>query len=126
MSQIKIFGLRSSLSPVMKEVSDVIHSCVVDALNYPVDKRAHRFFPLETGEFFYPAGRTERYTIIDYRGLEALGEKRTWHTVDSYLAYLEHCRKLARENGVSLRELDRALWQWSVERGTASSDVEAR
>jgi hypothetical protein len=68
----------------------------------------------------------ERYTIIDYRALEALGEKRTWHTVDSYLAYLEYCRKLARENGLSLRELDRALWQWSVERGTASSDVEAR
>jgi phenylpyruvate tautomerase PptA (4-oxalocrotonate tautomerase family) len=65
MSQIKIFGLRSSLSPVMKEMSDVIHSCVVDALQYPVDKRAHRFFPLETGEFFYPPGRTERYTIIE-------------------------------------------------------------
>ncbi len=61
----------------------------------------------------------ERYTIIDFRALEALGEKRTWHTVDSYLAYLECCRRLARENGISLRELDRALWQWSVERGTA-------
>jgi hypothetical protein len=53
----------------------------------------------------------ERYTIIDYRALKALGEKRTWHSVDSYLAYLLCCRKLVRENGVSLRELDRALWQ---------------
>jgi len=65
MSQVKIFGLRSSLSPIIREVSDVIHACVVDALQYPVDKRAHRFFPLEPGEFFYPAGRTERYTIIE-------------------------------------------------------------
>ena len=66
MSQVKIFGLRSSLSPMILEVSDVIHSCVVDALQYPVDKRAHRFFPLETDEFFYPPrGRTERYTIIE-------------------------------------------------------------
>ena len=65
MSQVKIFGLRGSLAPVMREVSDVIHSCVVDALHYPPDKRTHRFFPLEPGEFFYPAGRTERYTIIE-------------------------------------------------------------
>lgn len=57
----------------------------------------------------------ERYTIIDFRALEALGVKNTWHTVDSYLAYLNACRGLARQNAVSLRELDRALWQWSKE-----------
>ena len=65
MSQVKIFGLRASLAPVMRQVSDVIHSCVVEALQYPQDKRAHRFFPLERDEFYYPAGRTERYTIIE-------------------------------------------------------------
>ena len=70
MSQVKIFGLRSTLSPIIREVSDVIHSCVVDALQYPPDKRAHRFFPLETGEFFYPPGRTERYTIIEFSMFE--------------------------------------------------------
>ena len=65
----------------------------------------------------------DRYTIIDYRALEALGETRTWHTIDSYLAYLVCCRKLARENGVTLRDLDRALWQWSAERGKTPSDI---
>jgi phenylpyruvate tautomerase PptA (4-oxalocrotonate tautomerase family) len=65
MSQVKVFGLRSSLTPVMPQMSDVIHSCVVDALQYPQDKRAHRFFPLERAEFYYPPGRTERYTIIE-------------------------------------------------------------
>jgi hypothetical protein len=68
----------------------------------------------------------DRYTIIDYRALEALGETRTWHTIDGYLAYLACCRKLARENGVTLRELDRALWQWSVERGRTPSDIPLR
>jgi hypothetical protein len=57
----------------------------------------------------------ERYTIIDYRALESLGVVATWHTVDSYLGYLNQCRELARQNGVTLRELDRALWQWSKE-----------
>ncbi len=57
----------------------------------------------------------ERYTIIDFRALEALGAKKSWHTIDSYLSYLEHCRSLARQCSISLRELDRALWQWSKE-----------
>ena len=54
----------------MRQVSDVIHSCVVDALQYPQDKRAHRFFPLEPEEFYYPPGRTERYTIIEFSMFE--------------------------------------------------------
>lgn len=66
MSQVKIFGLRSSLDPIIPAVSDVIHSCVVDALQYPKDKRFHRFFQLEASEFFYPPGRSERYTIIEF------------------------------------------------------------
>jgi phenylpyruvate tautomerase PptA (4-oxalocrotonate tautomerase family) len=70
MSQIKIFGLRSSLSPAIRQISDVIHSCVVDALQYPQDKRAHRFFPLERDEFYYPPGRSERYTIIEFSMFE--------------------------------------------------------
>jgi hypothetical protein len=51
-------------------MSEVIHACVMEALEYPKDKRAHRFFPLERGEFFYPAGRTDRYTILEFSMFE--------------------------------------------------------
>jgi phenylpyruvate tautomerase PptA (4-oxalocrotonate tautomerase family) len=70
MSQVKIFGLREQLVPVIPKVSDVIHACVMEALQYPADKRAHRFFPLEEGEFFYPAGRSPRYTILEFSMFE--------------------------------------------------------
>ena len=65
MSQIKIYGLSENLVPIKAKLSDVIHSCVVDALHYPEDKRAHRFFPLDPSDFYYPAGRTTKYTIIE-------------------------------------------------------------
>ena len=65
MAQIKIYGLKEQLDPIKSQLSDVIHSCVVDALSFPKDKRAHRFFPLETEDFYYPVGRTPRYTIIE-------------------------------------------------------------
>ena len=70
MSQVKVFGLRSNLNSRLKQVSEVIHSCVVDALQYPQDKRAHRFFQLEPEEFFYPAGRSDKYTIIEFSMFE--------------------------------------------------------
>ena len=65
MAQIKIYGIDAHLNSIKTELSNVIHSCVVDALQYPKDKRAHRFFPLRAEDFCYPAGRTDRYTIIE-------------------------------------------------------------
>lgn len=65
MAQIKIYALRDALLPVKERLSDVIHSCVVEALQYPPDKRAHRFFPMEEDDFYYPVGRTNRYTILE-------------------------------------------------------------
>jgi phenylpyruvate tautomerase PptA (4-oxalocrotonate tautomerase family) len=65
MSQIKIFGIREQLNPIKAQLSDVIHACVVEALHYPPEKRAHRFFPLEKSDFYYPADRSERYTILE-------------------------------------------------------------
>ena len=70
MSQVKIFGLRRQLGPAMKKMSDTIHACVMEALQYPADKRAHRFFQLEEEEFYYPAGRSPRYTILEFSMFE--------------------------------------------------------
>jgi phenylpyruvate tautomerase PptA (4-oxalocrotonate tautomerase family) len=65
MAQIKVFGLRSHLGPLRSQLSDVIHSCMVDALAFPNDKRGHRFFPMDPEDFYYPAGRSDAYTIIE-------------------------------------------------------------
>jgi hypothetical protein len=60
-----------------------------------------------------------RFTTIDYRTLESLGVKPVSPTVEFYLGYLEYCRRVAAEHAVSLRELERALGQWSKERRSA-------
>ncbi|MBX2998472.1 MAG: tautomerase family protein [Caldilineaceae bacterium] len=65
MGQVKIYGLRERLNSIKRQLSDIVHGCVVEALVFPEDKRAHRFFPLEREDFFWPAGRTDAYTIIE-------------------------------------------------------------
>ena len=70
MAQVKIYGIREQLDPIKARLSEVIHSCVVEALQYPVDKRAHRFFPLDASDFYRPDGRTDRYTILEFSMFE--------------------------------------------------------
>ena len=57
------------------------------------------------------------YPILDVRALESLGVKsRSSYPMSFWLAYLEACRALALSSGVSIRTLDKALWQYSKER----------
>jgi len=65
MAQIKIYGIRERLNPVKQKLSDTIHSYVVEAFQYPVDKRFHRFIPMERENFVYPQDRSDAYTIIE-------------------------------------------------------------
>jgi hypothetical protein len=58
------------------------------------------------------------YPILDWRALESLGQPgRSTYSVGFWLTYLEACRRIARENHVQLRTLDKALWQYSREAG---------
>ena len=70
MSQIKIYGLKDQLASKREQLSETIHSCVMDALGLPKDKRAHRFILLEKENFFMPGGRTDAYTIIEISMIE--------------------------------------------------------
>ncbi|MBD8497966.1 tautomerase family protein [Paenibacillus arenosi] len=65
MAQVKIYGLHGLLTPIQAQLSDIIHSCIVDTLQLPPDKRFHRFFRMKPEDFIYPPDRTEKYTIIE-------------------------------------------------------------
>jgi hypothetical protein len=60
----------------------------------------------------------EDYPILDVRALESLGVKpRSQYPVSFWLQYLAACRELASSCDVSIRTLDKALWQYSKDRG---------
>ncbi|MES1195681.1 MAG: tautomerase family protein [Steroidobacter sp.] len=65
MAQVKIFGIKEQLAPIRERLSTIIHECVKEALQFPADKRAHRFFLMDRENMLYPAGRTDAYTIIE-------------------------------------------------------------
>lgn len=65
MAQVKVFGVAERLIPRRSALSEVIHRSVMDVLGLPAGKRAHRFFPLASEDFFMPEGRSLDYTIVE-------------------------------------------------------------
>jgi hypothetical protein len=64
------------------------------------------------------------YPILDVRALESLGVKpRSQYPVSFWLQYLDACRQLAHRCAVSIRTLDKALWQYSKDRDATQPPV---
>jgi phenylpyruvate tautomerase PptA (4-oxalocrotonate tautomerase family) len=62
---ITIYGIDEHLDPVKAKMSDVLHRCLVEVLGLPEDKRAHRFVALAKDDFYYPGGRSAKYTVVE-------------------------------------------------------------
>lgn len=105
MSQIKIFGMREQLNPIKAQLSDVIHACVVEALHYPPDKRAHRFFPLGKSDFYYPPDRSERYTILEISMFEGRSVEAKKHLIRLLFERVE------QELGIAPKDLEITIFE---------------
>ena len=62
---IVIYGIKERLNPIKAKMSDVIHQVMQSVLGMPEDKRAHRFIPMDSTDFYYPGGRSDQYTVIE-------------------------------------------------------------
>ncbi|MEM9946669.1 MAG: tautomerase family protein [Cyanobacteria bacterium P01_D01_bin.36] len=79
MVQVKITGYANKLNPIREQLSDIVHSCLQDAIGTPENKRFQRFYPLEKENFYYPSDRTSQYTIIEivmFEGRSVAAKKR--------------------------------------------------
>jgi len=84
MGQIKIYGLKEQLLPIRSKLSEILHACIVEAFQYPENKKAHRFFYLDSEDFFYPEGRSNQYTIIEislFEGRSVAAKKHLYQLV---------------------------------------------
>ena len=65
MAQVVVWARHEHLDRHRAALSDAIHGAVMAALDYPADKRFHRFVGLADEDFVYPSDRGEDYTIIE-------------------------------------------------------------
>lgn len=65
MAQITVYGKTDSIRARRKALSDAIHGAVMVALEYPPEKKFHRFIGLDDDSFIYPDDRGRDYTIVE-------------------------------------------------------------
>jgi hypothetical protein len=76
---------------------------------------------LPTASVLLHLAHHDPYPIIDYRALWSLSvEAPASYAFGFWWAYTQACRSLADKAGVSMRTLDRALWQYSKENQPSS------
>lgn len=121
MGQVKIYGLRSHLEPIRERLSEVLHQCVIDAFQYPANKKAHRFFYMEPGDFYYPEGRSEKYTIIEillFEGRSVSAKKDLYqHIFKSFGEELD-----ISPNDVEITLIETPMHNWGI-RGKAGDEL---
>ncbi len=71
---IRIYGIKEKLNPIKAKLSDVINQCMVEALKFPENKRAQRFFPMEADDYYYPEGRSDAYLVIEVNMMSGRSE----------------------------------------------------
>jgi phenylpyruvate tautomerase PptA (4-oxalocrotonate tautomerase family) len=121
MAQVKVYGIREHLNPVKAKLSEVIHSCVVDALQFPLNKRAHRFFPMSAEDFYFPTSATARYTIIEISMFEGRSiEARKCLIRLLFERICAHSDRLPNEVEVTITETQRHNWGF---RGVPGDEV---
>ena len=122
MAQVKIYALASALSGQREKLSDTIHSCLVDAFALPEDKRFHRFFPLAAEDFVFPAGRSERYTILEISMFEGRSDEAKKRLIRLLF------ERFTAELGYDVRDLELTLFEtprtnWGI-RGVPGDELE--
>ena len=101
MPTAKIYGLRKVMDPVKIALSDAIHECVAEALQFPPEKRLQRFFPMDEADFhFGSVDRTEKYTIIEI----TMFEGRSVDTIKSLINLLYE--KVPQATGIPRSDID--------------------
>lgn len=111
MAQVKIYARRDWIAAQRAALSDLIQSCLVEALGLPPEKRFQRFLALDAEDFVYPADRSERYTILEIHLFEGRSLEVRKQLLRLLIARLSAGLDLAvNDIEITLVETPRANW----------------
>lgn len=121
MAQVKIFGLKTQLEPIRKELSDAIHSAVVESLAYPREKRFHRFIGLSQDDFLYPPDRSNRYLILEISLFEGRSVKAKKSLIRALYRYIGDATGIT-PNDIEITLFETPRHNWGI-RGVPGDEL---
>ncbi len=121
MAQFVDWGLRGQLESRRTVLSDAIHAAVMSALDYPAEKRFHRFVGLEPEDFVYPPDRGADYIVIEISMFAGRSEQAKRRLI------AELFRRIADEVGIAPHSVEITITEtprvnWGI-RGQNAADL---
>ncbi len=121
MAQVVVWGLRGQLESRRTVLSDAIHAAVMSALDYPAEKRFHRFVGLEPEDFVYPPDRGADYIVIEISMFAGRSEQAKRRLI------AELFRRIADEVGIAPHSVEITITEtprvnWGI-RGQNAADL---
>ena len=111
MPQTKIYGIDKYLNPIKSQLSLVIHSCFVDVLQYPSEKRFHRFFPMDKSDFIFPSDKSQSYLIIEISMFEGRSVELKKNLIRLLIKRICEMLRISRnENEITIFETPKCNW----------------
>lgn len=111
MSQVKIYALDTTIERVRAALSDAIHAAVTSALDYPPDKRFHRFIRLAREDFIHPPDRSDDYLVIEISMFEGRSVSAKKALVRALFANIASACGIAPQDvEITLTETPRVNW----------------
>ncbi|UPK41934.1 tautomerase family protein [Paenibacillus pabuli] len=111
MAQIKVYGLGEHLNPFKAQLSQVIHSVMVDVVGLPEDKKFHRYFPMNKDDFLFPSNRSTGYTIIEISMFEGRTDQVKRELIQQLFIRINEQLKLSPNDvEITIFETPRSHW----------------
>jgi hypothetical protein len=66
MPQVKVYGNKEFLNDNKQLLSGLIHECIVNKLQFPKDKKYHRFIGLDSSDFVIPNEKSENILSLRF------------------------------------------------------------
>jgi phenylpyruvate tautomerase PptA (4-oxalocrotonate tautomerase family) len=111
MAQVVVYVRREVLEQRRAALSEAIHGAVMAALEYPAEKRFHRFLALDEADFVYPPDRGVDYTIVEISLFEGRSDDAKRALIAELFARIEQLAGVAPHSvEITLTETPRVNW----------------
>lgn len=111
MAQVVVYGHREPLTRRRAALSAAIHGAVMAALDYPAEKRFHRFVGLDDEDYVHPADRGEDYTIIEISLFEGRSGEAKRRLIEELFTRIERDAGIAPHSvEITLTETPKINW----------------
>jgi phenylpyruvate tautomerase PptA (4-oxalocrotonate tautomerase family) len=121
MAQVTVYGHQRSIEERRTALSTAIHAAIVATLDYPPEKKFHRFISLADADFIHPEDRGEDYTIIEISMFEGRTEEAKRNLIADLFARIEAEAEI-NPHSLEITIMETPRVNWGI-RGVNAADL---